>query len=189
MRAVAMKKTMNRICYFFLILTTFTIGLGIIAKESKPTVALTAPYIKSDSEQPSAVQLPDEDSTFLNSIVSALGGFSGGGLLLIFLIRRLVNSYDDNFSKMETRLSSQTKQQDDKNDKIINMIEDVHGITQELKMEVIKLQVSTVDKDSVMEAITKVAMLETDVNQVRGEVKSIMTHLLNKPRMSGGLIK
>ena len=69
------------------------------------------------------------------------------------------------------------------------MIEDVHGITQELKMEVIKLQVSTVDKDSVMEAITKVAMLETDVNQVRGEVKSIMTHLLNKPRMSGSYTK
>lgn len=182
-----MKKTMNRICYFFLVLTTFTIGLGIIAKESKTPDASTptiVPYISSG--QP---QLPDEDSTFLNSIISALGGFSGGGLLLIFLIRRLVNSYDDNFSKMEIRLSSQTQQQDDKNDKIINMIEDVHGITQELKMEVIKLQVSTVDKDSVMEAITKVAMLETDVNQVRGEVKSIMTHLLNKPRMSGSYTK
>ena len=185
-----MKKTMNRICYFFLVLTALSICLIVYAKESKPTAAtFTAPYHLHDGDITNQPQLPDEDSTFLNSIISALGGFSGGGLLLIFLIRRLVNSYDDNFSKMETRLSSQTKQQDDKNDKIINMIEDVHGITQEMKMEIIKLQVSTVDKDSVMEAITKVAMLETDVNQVRGEVKSIMTHLLNKPRMSGSFTK
>lgn len=185
-----MKKRMNLICYFFLILTTFTIGLGIVAvaKENNNSKQPT-PTVSTYSSDPQQQQLPDEDSTFLNSIISALGGFSGGGLLLIFLIRRLVNSYDDNFTKMEARLSSQTKQQDDKNDKIINMIEDVQGITQELKMEIIKLQVSTVDKDSVMEAITKVAMLETDVNQVRGEVKSIMTHLLNKPRLSGGLTK
>jgi len=182
-----MKKTMNRFCYFFLILTTLSIGLGLIAKESKPSPVSTppAPYLRQQDAQPP--QLPDEDSTFLNSIVSALGGFSGGGLLLIFLIRRLVNSYDENFVKMEARLSSQTQQQDDKNDKIINMIEGVQDITQQLKMEVIKLQVSSVDKDSIMEAVTKVAMLETDVEQVRGEVKSIMTHLLNKPRMTGSL--
>jgi hypothetical protein len=181
-----MKKTMNRFCYFFLILTTLSIGLGLIAKEGKPSTANTPSTPLHQQEAPPP-QLPDEDSTFLNSIVSALGGFSGGGLLLIFLIRRLVNSYDENFIKMEARLSSQTQQQDDKNDKIINMIEEVQDTTQQLKMEVIKLQISSVDKDSIMEAVTKVAMLETDVDQVRGEVKSIMTHLLNKPRMTGSL--
>jgi len=181
-----MKKTMNRICYFFLILTALSICLIVFAKESKPTTTqdLAAPYMEqSDGSQPQ--QLPDEDTTLFSSLISALGGFSGGGLLLIFLIRRLVNSYDDNFAKMETRLSSQTQQQDDKNDKILDMIENVQDITQELKVEIIKLQANTAEKDIVLEAITKVGMLETDVNQVRGEVKSIMTHLLNKPRMSG----
>lgn len=183
-----MKKTMNRICYFFLILTVLSVGLAIYANDKRPTqqIPIDVPYYnQSDASTPP--QLPDEDSTFLNSILSALGGFSGGGLLLIFLIRRLVTSYDDNFIKIDTRLSNATQQQDDRNDKIINMIEEVQDMTQELKVELIKLQVNTADKDTVMEALTKVAVLETDVNQVRGEVKSIMTHILNKPRGVSGL--
>lgn len=172
-----MKKTMNRACYFFLVLTLLTITLGLVAKatEKKPTpVAVTA-----------IAQLPEEDTTYLNSILSALGGFSGGGLLLIFLIRRLVNSYDANFVKWETRCGTHSQQQDVKNDKIINMIEEVQESTQGLKIEIIKLQENAMDKDTVTGALTKVTMLEEDIEQVRGEVKSIMTHLLNKPRTSG----
>jgi ribosomal protein S8E len=65
------------------------------------------------------------------------------------------------------------------------MIEDIQEKTHELKVEMIKLQVNSAEKQIVTDALTKVAVIETDVSQVRGEVKSIMTHLLNKPRMSG----
>jgi len=173
-----MKKTMNRICYFFLALTFFSVGLAIFASDRREEV-ISAKYTQQTTE---TIQLPDEDTTLVNSLLSALGGFSGGGLLLIFFIRRLVTSYDDSFTKIDTRLSGATQQQDDKNDKIITMIEDVHDVTHELKVEIIKLQANTADKESVMEALTKVAILETDLNLVKGEVKSIMTHLLNKPR-------
>jgi hypothetical protein len=169
-----MKKTMNRACYFFLVLVFFTITLGIAKEQTTSSSSFTA-----------IDQLPDEDTTYLNSILSALGGFSGGGLLLIFLLRRLVNSYDDTFAKWETRCSNHGTKQDEKNDKIILMIEEVQGTTQDLKMEIIKLQVNAIDKDTVTKSLTKVNMLETDIEQVRGDVKSIMTHLLNKPRLSG----
>jgi hypothetical protein len=62
------------------------------------------------------------------------------------------------------------------------MIDTVQETAQELKMEIIKLQANAVDKNTVIEALTKVAVLETDVEQMRGEVSSIMTHLINKPR-------
>ena len=175
-----MKKTMTRVGYFFLVLTVLTIALGVFAKEKESSTPTTA--LMATNGQP---QLPDESSTYFNSILSALGGFSGCGLLLIFLLRRLVNSYDATFSKWDTRCSTHNIKQDEKNDKIIGMIEEVHGATQELKMEIIKLQANAIDKDVVTEALTKVSMLELDVDQVRGEIKSIMTHLLNKPRISG----
>lgn len=173
-----MKKTMTRVGYFFLVLTLVTAALGLFAKEKEDKQQA----VQIATEQP---QLPDEDSTYFNSILSALGGFSGCGLLLIFLLRRLVNNYDETFAKWETRCSNHNTKQDVKNDKIIEMIEDVQGAAQELKMEIIKLQANSLDKDVITEAITKVSMLELDVDQVRGEIKSIMTHLLNKPRISG----
>jgi len=156
-----------------------TIALGITsAKERKNT---QTPNTATLVEQP---QLPDEDSTYFNSVVSVLGGFSGCGLLLIYLIRRLVNSYDENFAKWDARCNNHNTKQDGKNDKIIGMIEEVHESTQELKMEIIKLEANAIDKNVVTEALTKVTMLESDIDQVRGEVKSIMTHLLNKPRIN-----
>jgi len=168
-----MKKTMNRVGYFFLVLMCVTVAVALVANATPAATVAAVP------------QLPDEDSAYLNSILSALGGFSGGGLLLIFLIRRLVKNYDDTFAKWENRCTSHGEKQDEKNDKIIEMIEEVHDITQELKMEIVKLQANAIDKDMVTEALTKVAMMESDIDQVRGEVKSIMTHLLNKPRISG----
>jgi len=181
-----MKRTMNRAYVFFLILTLLTVTIGI-AKESisavkeVPTVATS---LKSE-----APQLPDEDSTYLNALLSAIGGFGGGGLLLVFLLRRLVVSYDNTFAKWETRWDSHSVRDDKTNDKIISMIDNVQETAQELKMEIIKLQANAVDKNTVIEALTKVAVLETDVEQMRGEVSSIMTHLINKPRASGLTIR
>jgi hypothetical protein len=184
-----MKKTMNRFCYFFLVLTAISFGLCFFEKERSQARA-QAILKASPSSSPSPLLvvpkvLPDEDSTMLNSLLSALGGFSGGGLLLIFLIRRLVTSYDDTFKKWDTRCGSHQQRQEEKNDKLICMIEDIQEKTHELKVEMIKLQVNSAEKQIVTDALTKVAVIETDVSQVRGEVKSIMTHLLNKPRMSG----
>lgn len=173
-----MKKTMNRASVFFFLLTLLTLTVGITTQSTSQDAEMT---VSANPE----VQLPDEDSAYLNAVLSALGGFSGGGLLLIFLLRRLVTSYDDTFAKVEQRLDTQNKKAEEKNDKIIEMINDVQDSTQELKMEIIKLQANAVDKNTITEALTKVAMLEVDVEQVRGEVKSIMTHLLNKPRASG----
>lgn len=179
-----MKKTMNRFCYFFLVLTLISIGLCFFEKE-RFQVRAQAVTPNPTSATPSVAKiLPDEDSTILNSLLSALGGFSGGGLLLIFLIRRLVNSYDDTFTKWDTRCGNHHQRQEEKNDKLIAMVEDIQGKTQELKVEIIKLQVNSAEKQIVTDALTKVAVIETDVNQVRGEVKSIMAHLLNKPRTS-----
>jgi hypothetical protein len=173
-----MKKTLNRICYFFLALTLLSVCLALTAKGGNPP----APQAQAPALTQQGIQLPDEDSTFLNAMVSVMGGFGGSGLLLVFLIRRLVNSYDASFAQMETRCCNHTRHQDDRNDKIINMIEAVQNTTQELKMEIIKMQAGAVDKDDIVDAFTKVAVLETDVDQVRGEVRSIMTHLLGKPR-------
>lgn len=177
-----MKRTMNRASFFFLFITLISITIGIATK-SISTESSVAPLAATKSEN--SIQLPDEDSTYLNAIMSALGGVGGGGLLLIFLLRRLVTSYDDTFAKWEKRWDDQKQKDDSKNDKIIQMIDTVHGTTQELKVEIIKLQANAVDKNAVIEALTKVGVLEEDMDQMRGEVKSIMTHLLNKPRTSG----
>lgn len=187
-----MKKTMNRAYVFFLVLTLLSVTIGI-AKESilGSTEEIKAPVASLNAESVSGnpPQLPDEDSTYLNALLSALGGFGGGGLLLVFLLRRLVVSYDNTFAKWESRWDSHSLRDDKTNDKIISMIDTVQETAQELKMEIIKLQANAVDKNTVIEALTKVAVLETDVEQMRGEVSSIMTHLINKPRASGLTIR
>lgn len=178
-------KVMNRVSYFFLLLVLVTLTVGIAKSKSIDLLtsnSSTQNYQKVTAVSPAVTLLPDEDSTYLNTILSLLGGFGGSGLLLVFLLRRLVISYDNNFAKWETRCNNHTQQTDGKNDKIIYMIDGVQETTQELKVEIIKLQANSVDKDTVTEALTKVAMLEDDVEQVRGEVTSIMSHLLNKSR-------
>lgn len=163
---------MNRICYFFLILIMLTFAAKqILAKDDNNT---------TNKKQSTFQFLPDEDTVILNSVLSAIGGFSGGGLFLIFMIRRLVTSYDESFSKWENRCAGHNDRQDEKNSKIMCMIKDIHEMAQDLKVEIVKLQANTTDKDSITETITKVDMLESDIDQVRGEVKSIMNHLLNK---------
>lgn len=167
-----MKKTLNRVSYFLLslvLLSMLSIGIAILADTNEDKGKLTK--LEFTNKEPSA------DAT-LSSLLSALGGFSGGGLLLIFLIRRLVSSYDKTFSDWAIRCAQCNKTHDDKNNKLIEMIEEVRKITQEMNVEVIKLQANTADKSTVTKAITKIAVLETDLSQVRTEVKSIMNHLL-----------
>lgn len=176
-----MIKLMNWAGVFFSALLLVTLSIGI-AKENVPNSVTLAVTPMPATSPP---QLPDEESTYFNALLSALGGFGGGGLLLIFLLRRLVMSYDNNFAKWETRCNNHNQRADEKNDKIIDMIDNVQFVAQELKVEIIKLQANSLDKDTVTQAIVKVDMLEIDVDQVRNEVKSIMTHLLNKPRTSG----
>lgn len=159
-----MKKIMNYVGYLFLMLLASCVVALVLYAQELPVDSMATLSSKENAE-------------LYRTIISALGGFSGGGLLLMFLIRRLVNSYDANFNKVENRCHTHTQSQDDKNNKIIDMIENVRDITQDLKLEIIKLQATTVDKDSILEVITKVAMFEADVNQVKSEVKSIMTHL------------
>jgi hypothetical protein len=181
---------MNRAYVFFLILTLLSVTIGIAKESILGSTEVKAPAVSnSESVSGNPPQLPDEDSTYLNALLSALGGFGGGGLLLVFLLRRLVLSYDDTFAKWESRWDSHSLRDDKTNDKIISMIDTVQETTQELKMEIIKLQANAVDKNTVIEALTKVAVLETDVEQMRGEVSSIMTHLINKPRASGLTIR
>jgi hypothetical protein len=176
------KKSMNRAGLFFSGLLLFTITIAIAKENTPPSPTVLSAVGSNESSE--TIILPDEDSTYLNTILSVLGGVGGGGLLLVFLLRRLVTSYDNNFAKWEHRCNNHNQRADEKNDKIISMIDSVQGVAQELKFEIIKLQANAIDKDTVTEALTKVSMLETDVDQVRSEVKSIMTHLLNKPRTS-----
>ena len=162
-----MKKTLNRISLFFIMLTLvsiLSIGIAILADTKEKDNEIDRPKIYNKAA---------EDTSSFNitsSLLSALGGFSGGGMLLIFLIRRLVSSYDKNFSDWAVRCSQC-------NDKLMVKIEEVRKMTQDMNVEVIKLQANTADKSTVTKAITKVAVLETDISQVRTEVKSIMTHL------------
>ncbi len=171
-----MAKIINKMFYVFIALSLFSIGLVILAKDSKTSTV--SEKLTNSSPQNS---LPEEDFVFLNSLLSALGGFSGGGLLLIFLIRRLVSSYDDSFSKWEGRCRHHNTVQDNKNDKIINMMDELKKITSDLRIEVINLQANSADKNTLIAANTKVAVLEKDMTQMRVDVTSIMSHLLNKP--------
>lgn len=53
-------------------------------------------------------QLPDEESTWMSAIISGLGGFGGGGLLLIFLIRRFISNYDETNKKWDEKFEKMT---------------------------------------------------------------------------------
>lgn len=178
-----MKKTMKRASYFFFILMFVSLSVFAateVVDKTKDVPAFNAAH---------PPQLPDEDSTILSSLLSALGGFGGGGLLLIFLIRRLVNSYDETFAKLEKKYDDIQIKQEERDAKLTAMFKEISETTRGLADEVLKLQLNTADKVTVAETITKVGMLEEDISQMKEEVQSIMTHLLNKPRRSGAATK
>ena len=163
-----MKKSLRRAFFFFFILTSLSITLLIIteAKAEKTDNDVIVPT--------TTIKLPNEDENLLNSIFSAMGGFGGGGILLLFLIRRLVNSYDANFEKLQKKTESNEHEQRKQNDKLLAMVEDVHEISNDLRMNILRLQVNAVDKDTLTEALTRITMLEVNVSQVRGDVSRLM---------------
>ena len=153
-----MKKFLRRAFIFFFVLMSLSITMLVIAEAKTDKNEVVAPK--------TAITLPSEDENMLNSLLSAIGGFGGGGILLLFLIRRLVNSYDANFEKLQK-----------KNEKLYTMVEDVHDISNDLRLEIMKIQVNSVDKDTLTEALTRVTMLEMNMSQVQGEVKEIVSQL------------
>lgn len=167
-----MRKSLKYAFSFFLVLTSFSLTMLVIAK-TEPEKNVTA-----ENSTPKLV-LPSEDEGLLNSLLSAIGGFGGGGLLLLFLIRRLVNSYDVNFEKLQKKTEQNETKQTEQNTKIITMIREIQDITTELKLEIVKLQ-SCREKPAITEALTKVHSLETDVSQVREEIKGIISHLMQR---------
>jgi hypothetical protein len=167
-----MKPIIRRAFIFFITLTFVSLTLLLIteAKAEKTENQVVVPKM--------SIKIADADETLLNSILSALGGFGGGGILLLFLIRRLVNSYDATFEKIQKKEASCEKYQRDQNDKIVGMIEELHDIANDLRLEVMKLQVNSVDKDTLTEALTRVTLLEANVNQVQTDVKDIVARLI-----------
>jgi len=172
---------MRRMGYFFLLLTVLSIyGMSVLAKDQESE-------LKSNikKEISSVITEQSTPSSVLQSLLSALGGFGGGGLLLMFFIRRLINNYDEMFAKWENRCHFTHKESDKTNDKLISLIKDVQDAAQDLKVEIIKLQVNAVDKNAVTEALTKIAMFEADLEQVRGELGTLTKYLLKMNKNKG----
>ena len=170
-----MRKSLKYAFSFFLVLTS--LSLATILVRAKPELEKTK--IVTSEKNATTVALPDEDESLLNSLLSAIGGFGGGGLLLLFLIRRLVNSYDVNFEKLQQKIEQNEARQAEQATKIITVIEEVQGTTNVLKLEIVKLQ-SCRERPAITEALTKVKGLETEVKEVRGEVKGIVSHLMQR---------
>jgi len=163
-----MGKSLRHFFYFFLVLASLSIGLLIFTEA------------KSDDAKTTTNKLvfPDEYEGLLNSLLSAIGGFGGGGVLLLFLIRRLVNSYDANFAKFQTMADVNEAKQSVRNTKIMNSIEGVHTTVNNIKLEITRLQANSVDKETITRALTKVTMLETDMEQVQDEIKQVASLLM-----------
>lgn len=69
---------------------------------SSLSLKLSQPKPIDQNAQPTVIQLPDEDSIYFN-LLSAIGGVGGGGILLVFFLRRAVRSYDEAIAKAEAR--------------------------------------------------------------------------------------
>jgi len=164
-----MKKFLRRTFVFFFVLMSLSITMLVIAEAKSDKNKVVAPS--------TSISLPSEEENMLNSLLSAIGGFGGGGILLLFLIRRLVNSYDANFEKLQKKTESNERLQREQNEKMLAMVEAVHSISNDLQLEFMKIQVNAVDKDTLTEALTRVTMLEMSVSQVQSEVKDIVTRL------------
>ena len=165
-----MKKFLRRTFVFFFVLMSLSITMLVIAEAKTDKNDVVVPE--------TTIKLPSEEENMLNSLLSAIGGFGGGGILLLFLIRRLVNSYDANFEKLQKKTESNERIQREQNDKLLAMVEDVHSISNDLQLELMKIQVNSVDKDTLTEALTRVTRLEVNVSQVQGDVKDIVSRLI-----------
>lgn len=131
-------------------------------------------------------QLPDEDSTYLSTILSAIGGFGGGGLLLIFLVRRFIQNYDDTIKKWDDKFEKVTEKYDtaltdlcDKwaekyeklTVKIETQIDETREHLQELKFELVKFKEMVVTKDACFSAHKDVIRLKEKVDSIENNFK------------------
>ena len=112
---------MNRVVKFFALLflacilfsLAGTVTLEVRGASAAPAVAsFGASQQDQIASQSNGAQLPDTDSTMLSTILSAVGGFGGGGILLIFLVRRFIQSYDEQQKKWEDRFTKITDKYD-----------------------------------------------------------------------------
>ena len=164
-----MKKTSRRLGYFFLFLLVVSVtGFVSIGDSQQRYAPQTLVQQQTSGGIP---QLPDSDSTWFNAIFSALGGVGGCGLLLVFLIRRLVSVYDEKFSALDEKndkivsiIENVWKRWDTREEKLQDMLSELRGSTEELKIEIAKIQINSVDKESVTDAITRIALLEQNAN-------------------------
>jgi hypothetical protein len=95
---------------FFSCLVFSVVGTATISSQVK-----SAPGTTLDSQQASQSNipsLPDTDSTWLSTLLSAIGGFGGGGILLIFLVRRFISGYDETMKKWEEKFDKITEKYD-----------------------------------------------------------------------------
>lgn len=170
-----MKKTSRRFGYFFLCLLTFSIVGFVALGQQQQYEPQNKQQYESQIKQPPAhtqVQsLPDQESTWFNAMFSALGGVGGCGLLLVFLIRRLVSTYDEKFAhwdekndKIASMIEGLRDRWDRREGKLQDMIAEIRENADELKIELAKIQINSVDKGTVMEALTRIALLEQNSN-------------------------
>jgi len=162
-----MKKTSRRFGYFFLCLLTFSI-VGFVASGQQKQYE---PQIKPPPAHTQVQSLPDSESTGFNALFSALGGVGGCGLLLVFLIRRLVSTYDDKFlhwdeknDKIALMIEGLRDRWDKREGKLQDMIKEIRENAEELKIELAKIQINSVDKETVTDALTRIALLEQNSN-------------------------
>lgn len=183
-----MTKSLRYFFYLFLLLTSLSLGaLGTMAftQEKKVEVRL------ADETKAVDVKLPEEGEELLKSLLSAVGGFGGGGILLLFLIRRLVSSYDAAFLEFQKKAEASEARQDNRNRKMFTKIEELHDIATGLKVDVAKLQSTTGIQMTMLEEVkgegervtevqTKVAMLENNMDQVQEEVKQMTSLMMQR---------
>lgn len=157
-----MKKTSRRLGYFFLSLLLFSV-VGFVASGQQQQ-----PQQFGQQKQPTqAPSLPDEETIGFSALFSALGGVGGCGLLLVFLIRRLVSTYDEKFTywdekndKIVSMIEGLRDRWDRREGKLQDMIKEIRENADELKIELAKIQINSVDKETVTEVLTRIALIE-----------------------------
>lgn len=133
-------------------------GLSISKQQSSVRVQspVENPVVENDNSQPvvSSPTLPSDDSILFKSILSALGGVGGGGLLLIFMVKRFISNYDEMVKKWETRFEKLTEEYSqltdtmwEKQDHLKEIIDNIRSTTQELQFEAEGLKEKMVTKE------------------------------------------
>ena len=86
-------------------------AISLLCSVAVASVSTPNPPVLTDQVQnalPNQNSLPDADTNWLGAIVSGLGGFGGAGILLIFLIRRFVTTYDETNKRWDEKFEKMT---------------------------------------------------------------------------------